>query len=261
MRQDMKNYIIGLAEKNERNTGDRDLNSFRDVSIKTGVSETAEGSALVNIGDTQVIAGVKLDVGTPYPDSPDQGNLICTVELAPIGDAEFEPGPPRGPAIEVARVVDRGIRESGSVDLKKLCIEEGEKVWNVFIDFYVLNNDGNLIDACGLAAVSALKTAKIPELNEDNEVQYGELTEESVPVVKLPIPVTIAKIGEYLMVDPDKEEESWIDARLTVTCSDGEINSLQKGETGGFKLSEIEECLTKSFKIRDKIVKLVKALK
>ncbi|PIU63185.1 RNA-binding protein [archaeon CG07_land_8_20_14_0_80_38_8] len=257
----MKNYILELAEKNKRNTGNRGLNDFRELKIETGISVNAEGSAKVQLGETIVIAGVKMDIGTPYPDTMNKGNLICTGELAPISDPDFEPGPPDSRAIELARVVDRGIRESDAVDFEKLCITEGEKVWNVYVDFYVLNNDGNLIDACGLAAIAALKVARMPKLNEEGKVVHGEWSKEKIPFKKIPIPTTFVKIGNHIMVDPDKDEEENLDARLTVTCSESEINALQKGGEGGLKLEEIELCLTKSFKIREKIVESIAKLK
>ena len=44
----------------------------------------------------------------------------------------------------MARVVDRGIRESKAIDLEKLCVEAGKLVFVVFVDVYVLNHDGIL---------------------------------------------------------------------------------------------------------------------
>ncbi|MBN1923362.1 MAG: exosome complex protein Rrp42 [Nanoarchaeota archaeon] len=261
MSQDVKNYIIELAKKNKRNTDNRGLEEFRNVIIESGVSKNAEGSAKVSIGDTIVMAGVKMSIGTPYPDTPNKGNLICSGELSPISDPDFEPGPPREDAIELSRVVDRGIRESEAVDFEKLCIVEGEKVWNIFVDFYILNNAGNLIDACGLASIAALKTARMPKLDEEGNVVLGEWTDEKVPFKRVPIPITFVKIEDKIMVDPDNEEEKCASARLTVTCSDKEINALQKGGEGGFTLEEVGNCLTKSFKIREKIVEVIKGIK
>ena len=42
----------------------------------------------------------------------------------PLADPTAEPGPPGEDVIELARVVDRGIRESGMVDLKQLVLEK-----------------------------------------------------------------------------------------------------------------------------------------
>jgi exosome complex component RRP42 len=254
MRKEVKDYIIELAKKNKRNKEGRGLDDFRSLKIETGVSSNAEGSARVQLGDSIVIAGVKMSLGEPYPDTPNRGNLICTGEMSAIADSEFEPGPPNDIAIEMSRVVDRGIRESDSVDFEKLCIVQGEKVWNVFVDFYILNNDGNLIDASGIAAIAALKTSRMPKLDEEGNVLYGEWSKEKLPFKKIPIPTTFIKVGDKILVDPDKEEEECMDARLTVTCSKDEVNALQKGGEGGFTLDEVNYCVTQSFKIREKII-------
>ena len=130
----------------------RKLDEFREIIIEKEISKNAEGSVRVNIGKTEVLVGVKMDIGAPYPDSPESGNLMVTAELLPLSSPRYESGPPKFPAIEIGRVIDRGIRESKFIELDKLCIKEGEKVWNIFIDIYSINDDGNLIDAAGIGA-------------------------------------------------------------------------------------------------------------
>ena len=117
----------------------------REIVIESGVSNNAEGSARVRIGKTEVIVGVKMQTQEPYSDHKDEGTLMVGMEINPSAGDRYEPGPPKIDAIEIARVVDRGIRESGYVDFKKLCIEEGKTVWSVMIDIYAINDDGNLL--------------------------------------------------------------------------------------------------------------------
>ena len=231
MHNELRDYIIGSLKKNYRLDG-RGLTDYRQpITVEYGVTKTAEGSARVRIGDTEVIAGVKLELGTPYPDTPDQGAIICGAELLPLSSPEFELGPPGIEAIELARVVDRGIRESNYLDVKSLCVKEGEKVWIVIIDICTINDAGNLMDASALAAVAALKDTRFPKV-EDDQINYKEKTETPLPLTaKEPIAVTVCKIGDCFIVDPDTEEKKAIDARLTVTTTaDGKICSLQKGE-------------------------------
>ncbi|MAG19924.1 RNA-binding protein [archaeon] len=236
-----KEYIVGLLEKNERIDG-RKLDSYRKITVENGVSKNAEGSARVKIGDTEVIAGVKMDVGEPYFDSQDKGVLIMGAELSPLSSEDFEPGPPSTQAVELARVVDRGIRESNSIDMKKLCIKKKEKVWMVFIDIYIVNADGNLLDAAALASIAALKNAKFPEYDEKNErVKYGELSKKSLPLDKLPIACTLYKIGNKIVADVSNEEEKIVDARLTVTMTEEGIHGMQKGGDKTLSIKEIDE--------------------
>ena len=194
------NRIIEYLNEGKRFDG-RALGEFREISIETDISNKAEGSARVKIGKTEVVVGVKIDVAAPYPDSPNKGNLMVTSELLPLSSSRFESGPPKFPAIELGRLVDRGIREGKFVDFEKLCIKEGEKVWSIFIDIYSINDDGNLLDAAGIGALIALKTAKLPKYDEETgKVLYGELTDENVPVSKdVPIITTIHKIEIVLL--------------------------------------------------------------
>ncbi len=238
------NRIKSYLEQGKR-FDNRKLDEFREITIETNVSENAEGSARVKLGNTEVLVGVKMDVGEPYPDSPDKGNLMVTAELLPLSSPRFENGPPKFPAIELGRILDRCVRESKFIDVEKLCIKEGEKVWTVFIDVYSINDDGNLLDAAGLGIIAALKTTKIPKYDEKAEkVLYGELTNKSIPLAKYtPISVTYHKIGKHIIVDPTREEEDISEARVTIGSYDGNISSMQKGEVSELEIKEFEKIL------------------
>ncbi len=256
----MKKYIEKLGADGLRIDG-RGFDDYRQIKIDVGVSKKAEGSALVSIGNTKVMAGVKMEVSEPYPDSPDEGSLMVSFEQSQIANSKWEGGPPSNEAIEIARTVDRGIRESHMVDMKKLCIKEGELVWKVLIDVYPFNYDGNIIDASSLAAISALLNARIPKLDGDRVV-YGELTNKKLPIVKTPLTTTFVKIGKYIMVDPALQEEELMDARLSISTSGKDkINALQKSGEGGFTVDEIKSMVERSFKIRKVIEKALEAVK
>jgi exosome complex component RRP42 len=228
-----KDYIYNLMIKGKRQDG-RGFKDFRDMKLETNVIVKAEGSAKVTLGETQVLVGVKLQTGTPFPDSQDEGVIITNLELNPIASPDFEPGPPKEEAIEMARVVDRGIRESGSIDVKKLCITLGESVWIVFIDVHILNDNGNLIDASCLAAIAALMTTVVP-----NE-QQGIGPNAPLAMKEIPVGITLAKIGSKLMVDPSLDEEKVCETKLTiVSSSDGSVAGMQKMGSGTFTEAEI----------------------
>jgi len=228
-----RDYIADLARQGKRIDA-RTLDQSREVSVEVGPVKSAQGSALVKIGKTQVIAGIKVEHAEPFADKPDSGMLIVNAELLPLASPTFEPGRPSENAIELARVVDRGIRESNAIDLDKLVIKSGEDVWAVFIDIYVLDHDGNLIDASALAAIAALLNAKPPE---DEAWTLPEF-----PIQKKPVAVTLAKINNKLMIDPCLDEENVMDARITIaTVEDGSICAMQKGGIGCFSREELEQ--------------------
>lgn len=227
-----RDYIVDLARQ-EKRVDSRALDQHREISVETSLVKSAQGSALVKLGSTQVVAGVKIERIEPYSDSPSSGVLMVNAELLPLASPTFEPGRPDENAIELARVVDRGIRESGAIDLDKLAITPGEEVWAVFIDIHMLDHDGNLIDASALAAIAALWHMKMDGIDGWTLPEF--------PILKKPIAVTIAKINEKLMVDPCLDEENVMDARITITTAgDGSICAMQKGGIGCFTPEELE---------------------
>ena len=227
----------------------RKLLEYRNIEIESPVSNKAEGSAFVRIGKTEVAAGVKLGVSEPYTDSEDLGTLVTTVELSPLASERFELGPPKIEAIELARVVDRGIRESGFIDFNKLCIKSGEKVWTVFVDIYPLNDDGNLIDASSLAAVAALQNAVMPKYNEKTErVEFGKWTSKKLPLTEhMPLTLTLHKISRSIILDPCREEEDAQETRVSFAISpkgkDCMINAMQKGNESALTQDEISKMI------------------
>ncbi|MGE5556620.1 MAG: exosome complex protein Rrp42 [Methanocella sp.] len=249
--------IEALLEKGTRMDG-RGLLDTREIKIEQGLIEKAEGSARVLLGKTEVLVGVKVETGEPFPDTPKEGVMTVNAELVPLASPHFEPGPPDENSIELARVVDRGIRESHAVDTEKLCIEEGKKVFVVFVDVYVLNHDGNLIDASAIAAMAALMNTKMPNY----EIKDGELKIKQgytpLPMKSHPVTVTIGKINGKLVVDPALEEESVMDSRITFASNeDGNICAIQKGLSGFFSPQQILDAskiaLDKAVELRKKL--------
>lgn len=255
-----QNYLYKLAKQGKRVDG-RDFNQFRDISIEPGIISKAEGSARVKIGETQVVCGVKMDIGDPYPDTPNSGVITTAAELIPLASPDFEAGPPREDAIELARVVDRGIRESEVIKLGDLCIMPAEKIWIIFIDIHIIDHDGNLFDAASLAALAALYNAKVPmerfkeffeKLKETHPVIEEYLKNHpaedyALPMRDPPISTTYVKFNDVVVADPSLDEQEIADARLTVaTDTKGDIRAMQKGLNGSFTVEEIQKIIKDS---------------
>lgn len=251
-----KDYIYHLGKEQKRIDG-RGFGEVRPITVEKGIIGTAEGSARVKFGDTDVLVGVKLGLGEPFPDTPNQGVLTTNAELNPMAAPFFDAGRPREDAIELARIVDRGIRESGTIDLEQMCIEAAEKAWIVYIDIHVLDYDGNLFDASGLGALAALTDTTVPA----SKLGDGK-SDFAIPVHHYPIACTAVKFGNIIVLDPTSDEEKISDARLTVTTDEnGDIRAMQKGIGGSFTIPEIKETIELSQKtgkhIRENILKLV----
>lgn len=248
-----RSHILSLAKKGQRIDG-RGFMDYRKIEIGTDYVPKAEGSAYLHLGTTQILAGVKISIGPPYPDTPDAGVITVNAELSPMAAPHFEAGPPGEESVEVARVVDRGIRHSDILDKKKLAIIPGEKVFIIFVDLYVIGYDGNMFDAGELAAVKALCTTKIPKVEVvGNDVNV--INEFSpLDIQDYPVSVTIAKIGNALMVDPNQNEERVLDARITYALNaKNEVVSAQKGGEGSFTIDELMKTLDMAREVAPKL--------
>ncbi|MEM3031073.1 MAG: exosome complex protein Rrp42 [Candidatus Micrarchaeia archaeon] len=231
-----KDYMRDLAKAGKR-ADDRAFDAFRQITVEKGVLTSTEGSARVKWGKTQVLAGIKFDVATPFKDRPDEGVLSTNSELLPLASPTFEPGPPDERSIELARVVDRGIRSANVVDLKSFYLDEG-KVLALYIDLYVLDHDGNFIDASALAAMAALANTKFPKV-EAGEIIRGEYAGELKLGNKV-VATTFAKIGNALLLDPSLDEETAMDGRITIATTEKSVCAIQKGGMGGFTRPELD---------------------
>ena len=239
----MRAHIYKLAQRGERTDG-RALDEPRKLILERSYVGTAEGSARAKLGNSDILVGIKMTTGEPYADTPDTGVLSTSLELVPMASPTFEAGPPKPEAIEIARVVDRGIRESKMVNVEKLCITPKEKVWVLFIDMHVLDYDGNLFDAGSYGAVAALASTIVPAKAQG----IGE--DFPLPVEHWPVSVTFAKIKDLILLDPNLDEERMADARLTVTTDEnGDIRAMQKGLSGSFSYDEIKRCIETSQRV------------
>ncbi|MEK6947828.1 MAG: exosome complex protein Rrp42 [Nanoarchaeota archaeon] len=244
----VRKHTLKLLEQNTRSDL-RKLDEYRTITLEYGAVSGAEGSARVRIGDTDVLAGVKFEVGKPFSDTPDQGSIMVNAELRPMSSPDFEPGPPSIKAIEMARVIDRALREGGAIDFKKLCIKEGESMWMVIVDIYPINDAGNLFDAASLAALAAIKDAKFPKINSENKIDYHESTNKKIDMGTMPLSCTIYNIGGKILVDPTNDEEELCDARITAgVLENGSISSLQKGGDYGLTIDQVNEMVDVAIK-------------
>ena len=233
----LRDNLAALAAEDQRLDG-RQRFQGRDLEIEVDCLYNAEGSCRVRMGDTIVFAGVKFQIMTPYPDRPTQGGLMTSAEVRPVCGPNWEAGPPSEESIEMGRVVDRGIRESGCIDTNELCILPGEKAWQVILDLFAISDDGNLFDAFALAAIAALRTATVPAERFDVGEDY------KLPVAGTPIMCSYQKVGGRFVYDASKREELGGDERIHITLGDeGHVHSLQKGLRGVFNRTDFADIM------------------
>ncbi len=131
----------------------------------------------------------------------------------------------------------------------KICVIPGKKVWILFVDVYILDDGGNLIDASALAAMAALVNTQLKKVIINEDLEDVELLDETEPLPRngTVASLTFAKINDIILYDANLLEDRGKDARFSVAITDkGIICSMQKGESGVFYESEIQEMLDKA---------------
>jgi exosome complex component RRP42 len=255
--QIVRESATNLVNNGERIDG-REFDQYREISLETGIISNAEGSARVKIGKTQIVIGVKPQIGTPFPDTPNVGVFMTNSELLPMAAPNFEPGPPDERSVELSRVTDRCIREGKVIDLDKLVIIPGEKVWMIFLDMHIVDYDGNLMDAAVLGCMAALMNTRIPTATcEEDEILVDYENMQPLPLNEKALMCTFAKIGDEMVVDPSLQEEEIMGARLSVgiRSSDGSICAMQKGGVQTLNVEEIKKTINRAQKITKELSK------
>ncbi len=251
-----RNKVLESLSKGKRLSG-RNFDQYREVEVLTNVSENANGSARIRLGKTDVIAGTKFALGTPFPDTPNEGSIAVGAELTPLASPLNEVGPPSKDEVELSRVVDRGIRESHCIDLESLCITEGEKVLSMYIDIYAVNDDGNLFDASSMAALVALNNTRLPKL-EDGVMVNGEYN-GMLKLSNQPLLSTTVKASNHVLSDADLGEEKSMHARFSFGSTEkGVLTAFQKGGSGSYSIAELEKAIEMGLKNGKSLRKLLK---
>ncbi|KAF3337710.1 protein RRP45A-like protein [Carex littledalei] len=242
--------FIEEALRSEIRVDGRRLYDYRRLTIKFG---REDGSSEVQLGETHVMGYVTGQLVQPYRDRSNEGTLAIFTEFSPMADPSFEPGRPGESAIELGRVVDRGLRESRAVDMESLCVVAGKSVWAIRVDLHIIDNGGNLIDAANIAALAALSTFRRPECSVgggDSQEIIVHDPEERDPIAltihHFPIAVTFAFFseGNTLVIDPTYKEEAVMGGRMTVTMnSNGDVCAIQKAGGDGILSSDVVRCL------------------
>ncbi|KAG8070982.1 hypothetical protein GUJ93_ZPchr0006g40709 [Zizania palustris] len=244
-----RDFIERALQSDLRVDGRRPFD-FRRLKILFG---REDGSAEVQLGDTRVMGYVTSQLVQPYKDRPNEGTLAIFTEFSPMADPAFEPGRPGESAIELGRVIDRGLRESRAIDTESLCVVAGKHVWSVRVDLHILDNGGNLIDAANIAALAALSTFRRPECTVGGE--DGQQVTVHDPEVRDPLPLTIHHLpiavtfayfgeGNIMVIDPTYKEEAVMGGRMTATInSNGDVCAIQKAGGEGVMSSVIMQCL------------------
>ncbi|KAM9347961.1 exosome complex component RRP43 [Symphorus nematophorus] len=263
-------YHRSFLKENCRPDG-RELSEFRTTTLNIGSISTADGSALVKVGNTTVICGIKAELANPTVEAPGKGYIVPNVDLPPLCSSRFRPGPPGEQAQAASQFIADVIESSDVIQAEDLCIDRGKLCWVLYCDLMCLDYDGNVLDACIIALLAALKNTQLPEVTINTETCTPEVNLEKrrgLHIHKHPVGASFCVFDDsILIVDPTAEEESLSTAQLTVV-TDEEDRLCSVHKPGGTSLSgeKLQECISRATarqreiqKLIDKVIQSVKA--
>ncbi|XP_068187657.1 exosome complex component RRP43 [Antennarius striatus] len=243
-------YHRSFLKENCRPDG-RELSEFRTTTLNIGSISTACGSALVKVGNTTVICGIKAELANPTVEAPGKGYIVPNVDLPPLCSTRFRPGPPGEQAQAASQFVADVIESAEIIQTEDLCIDRGKLCWVLYCDLMCLDYDGNVLDACVIALLAALKDTQLPEVTISSETCAPVVNTEKkhrLHIHKHPVSVSFCVFDDSIMVvDPTVEEESLSTAQLTVVM-DEEQRLCALHKPGGTPLSgeKLQECISKA---------------
>uniref|UniRef100_UPI00358FBF87 exosome complex component RRP42 n=1 Tax=Myxine glutinosa TaxID=7769 RepID=UPI00358FBF87 len=223
---------------------------YRQLELELDVVSNTNGSSRVRLGSSDVLVGVKVEMGTPKPDSPSEGYVEFFVSCSANATLEFDG---RG-GDELATMITNSLycafNNPSCLPRQTVCIVPGKHCWILYVDVLILEYGGNMLDTASLAVKAALRNTRIPTVevakNEEG-IQEVELSDDPFDCMQLdtrnvPCFVTLNKIGKQFVVDATPEEEACCLAKLLLALrSDGTLTAFLKEGTSSLDPESIFE--------------------
>lgn len=187
----------------------RNPDDLRDIKITRGFTKHAEGSVLVEFGDTKVLCTASVEVGVPrFLKGKGEGWITAEYGMLPRSthtrnDREAAKGKQSGRSLEIQRLIGRSLR--AMVDLKKL----GEHT--ITIDCDVIQADGGTRTASITGGAVALADAL-------NHMRTKKMIKHD-PLTQLIAAVSVGVVKGQAVLDLDYEEDSNCDTDMNVVMS------------------------------------------
>ena len=213
----------------------RNFNEERKIKITKNVNIYAEGSVLIEIGNTKVLCTASVsDKVPPFLRGTGKGWLTAEYSMLPRAtnernSRESAKGKLSGRTVEIQRLIGRALR--ASIDLEKL----GERL--ITIDCDVLQADGGTrttsITGGYIALALAIKKLLADEVIEEN------------PLISNVAAISVGKLNSNLIVDLKYSEDSAAEVDMNVIMNKkGEFIEVQgTGEESTFTRKELNALL------------------
>lgn len=255
-----KHLIHSSVEHNHRIDG-RKRDEYRHLEIVFGQKL---GSVLVAMGNTRVLATVTAEIAEPKITRPSEGLLRISVDLSPMASPFFEVNRLTDESVELSRMLERSIREARSFDTESLCLISGKKCWALEANLVVLNTEGNVVECCSVALITALShfRRKDVTVTSNEELIIHEFDEKN------PIPLTIfhypfctkfCAFGNNLVVDPLESEENVCEGYIVVGANaHREVTALHISGRSTISSGTILKCCNRAIERTNRLTEYVK---
>eukprot|EP00056_Hartaetosiga_gracilis_P007916 m.113825 g.113825 ORF g.113825 m.113825 type:complete len:302 (-) comp12804_c1_seq1:990-1895(-) len=256
-------YYARFLDQGIRPDGRKEMET-RPSSVVMGTISKANGSALVTLGGTSVVCGIKAEFANPRLDDDKRGWIVPNVMLSPLCSSRFKVGRPSPEAQRLSTFINDVFCSGAVVSEEDMCIIPGKLSWVLYVDVQCLNYDGNVVDACVLAVMAALRDVSLPKVLLPEDTEELEGVPEVDTSVRTPLNIkrtvcacTHALIEEKLMTDPTIDEETLAAASVTIVLDeDGRICAVCQpaphipsptvDTASPLTQTQIEQCIEKS---------------
>ncbi len=228
----------------------RSFDEIREVKIITDFTKYAEGSVLIEMGDTKVLCNASVEEKTP-PFKRDSGEGWVSAEYSMLPRAtstrnsrDINKLRQNQRSVEIQRVIGRSLR--AAVDFEAL----GER--SITIDCDVIQADGGTRTAAITGGFIALAQA-CEKLMEKGLI-------EKMPITKYVSAVSVGIVKGEPMVDLCYEEDCIADVDMNVVMtSEGNFVEIQgTGENGTFSAEEMSVLLSLAKKGTQELMEIQK---
>ncbi|XP_022094545.1 exosome complex component RRP42-like [Acanthaster planci] len=251
-----KTFIIHGVQDGLRTDG-RSCDAFRPMELECGVVSNTSGSARLRLSNTDILVGVKAEMGKPRPTRPGEGYVEFFIDLSANASPEFEGRGGEELATEIANTLSSTYDLTSVLDYTSLCVLPEQCCWVLYVDVVVLECGGNLFDAIGIAVKAALYNTRIPKVKvQDGEGQEEiEVSDDPHDVVLLdtsnmPVLVTVSKVGQQHVVDATLEEEACCLACIVMAVNPkGALVGMEKKGASSLTLNSIQDMITTGKKV------------
>jgi ribonuclease PH len=210
-------------------------NQLREVTLTRNYTKHAEGSVLVEFGDTKVLCNASVEVSVPrFLKGSGKGWVTAEYGMLPRStgsrmDREATRGKQTGRSLEIQRLIGRSLR--AAVDLEKL----GE---------HTIKVDCDVIQADGGTRTASITGGCVALVDAVNYLLEKKLIKTN-PIKQLIASVSVGIVKGRAVLDLDYEEDSnaETDMNIVMTESGGFIELQGTGEDGDFSHVQLQKMI------------------